>query len=132
MTCNVAQHNYTCHSLHSIALLYSASSGKLGLYSLIARLKFRSATSNSLSSSQTAEYGTFRRDLGCGKPGQLIFRCAKLFSGAEKSLRARLRYALGAGIKVRAVCVNNFCINQNKNIDDFYCNSNEFPNLLFY
>ena len=51
---------------------------------------------------QTAEYGTFRRDLGCGKPGQLIFRCARSFSGAEKYLQARLRCALGAGIKVRA------------------------------
>ena len=27
----------------------------------------------------------------------------------------------------------HFCINQNKNIDnDIYCNSNKFPNLLFY
>ena len=51
---------------------------------------------------QTAEYGTFRRDLGCGKPGQLIFRCAKSFSGAEKYLQERLRCALGAGIKVWA------------------------------
>ena len=25
-----------------------------------------------------------------------------------------------------------FCINQNKNIDDLYCNSNEFPNHLFF
>ena len=46
---------------------------------------------------QTAEHGTFRRNLG-----QLIFRCAKSFSGAQKSLQARLRCALGAGIKVRA------------------------------
>ena len=51
---------------------------------------------------QTAEYGTFRRDLGCGKPGQLIFRCAKSFSGVEKYLQARLRCALRAGIKVQA------------------------------
>ena len=75
------------------------------------------------------------------KAGQLIFRCAKSFSGAEKYLQARLRCALGAGIKVPGgwavcvnnFCVNNFCINQNKNIDnDLYCNSNEFPNHLFY
>ena len=80
---------------------------------------------------QTAEHGTFRRDLGCGKPGQLIFRCAKSFSGAEKYLQARLGYALGSAVEVRAVCVNNFCINQNKNIDnDLYCNSSEFLNHL--
>ena len=31
---------------------------------------------------QTAEYGTFRRDLGCGKPGQLI-------SGAQNHFQVR-------------------------------------------
>ena len=46
---------------------------------------------------QTAEYGTFRRDLGCGKPKQFIFRCAKSFSGGEKFLQARLSCTLDVG-----------------------------------
>ena len=44
--------------------------------------------------SQTTEYGTFRQDLGCGKPKQFIFRCAKSFLGAEKCLQAMLRCTL--------------------------------------
>ena len=37
---------------------------------------------NSMIKTQTAEYGTFRRDLGCGKPGQLI-------SGAQNHFQVR-------------------------------------------